>query len=38
VDDVVVQSVCFDENRSARGKFSKRALKPYREKDKNSMS
>ena len=38
VDDVDEQSVCFEENRSARGKFSKEALKSYREKDENSMS
>ena len=38
VDDVDEQSVCFEENRSAREKFSKEALKPYREKDENSMN
>jgi hypothetical protein len=29
VENVVVQSVCIDENGRARGKFSKKALKPY---------
>ena len=37
MDDVVVQSVCLDENRRARGKFSKKALKPYREETQHEL-
>jgi hypothetical protein len=37
VDDVVVQSVRFDENGRTRGKFSKNALKPYREEKQHEL-
>jgi hypothetical protein len=37
VDDVVVQPVCFDENGRARGKFIKKALKPYREEKQHEL-
>ena len=32
-----MQSVCLDENRRARGKFSKKALKPYSEEKQHEL-
>jgi hypothetical protein len=37
VENVVVQSVCIDENGRARGKFSKKALKPYWEETQHEV-
>jgi len=37
VDGIVVQSFCLDENGRARGKFSKKALKPYREETQHEL-